>query len=132
MAVFNSTFYQFSSSMEGKFEHLKIMHQLRLSPEMYDMVYDLIKNETVVEELSELFGQSITKLAMVDDFRELINGLAPKICIGFSLIPVMGWKYVVIPFKAYACSRGEVYISLSSSLDSPASHHLMLKSFSFR
>ena len=85
MAVFSSTFYQFSSSMEGKFEHLKIMHQLRLSPEMYDMDYDLMKNETLVEELSELFGQSITKLAMVDDFRELINGLAPKICIGFSL-----------------------------------------------
>ena len=126
MSILNSTYNSFSFTTFGIYEQLMTMRQERLSSQMYEMIEDLNENQPgVVDDISEIFNNTLTKIDMIDDFSEEFDSPSLKTCIGlttftefFISIPLF---YFLILFDKYGedAMKRSLYNYLSSQIAYP-------------
>ena len=127
MSILNSTYISFSFTIFGIYEQLITLTQERLSSQMYKVIKDLNENQPgVVDDISEIFNNSLTKIELIDDdFFEEFDSRALKTCIGlttftefFISIPLF---YFLILFDKYGedAMKRSLYNRLNSQIAYP-------------
>ena len=127
MSILNSTYISFSFTIFGIYEQFLTLRQERLSSQMYKMMEDLNGNQPgVVNDISEIFNNTLTKIDMIDDeFSKEFDSPSLKTCIGlttftelFISIPLF---YFLILFDKYGedAMKRSLYNYLSSQIAYP-------------